>query len=213
MNIEFISLIIEILILLGIGCLFIFQQYLNSYSKEKGKNLATKEDISDITKNVEEIKADYASEIEHLKVDLLLISRKNDILLNEKIRVFKKLQKRLVDFKKYCEASIGTYDKRGYLHPDLDSLSENIDKTTLEHIAELHEIKQEDFIFLSKISRKILKDLHSKCTIMCKLEMETSDNNKEFLKDMISGYKSIMKDIDKCLQSLYEELEFPSIKK
>jgi hypothetical protein len=213
MNIELISLIIEILILLGIGSLFIFQQYLNSYSKEKGKNLATKEDISDITKQVEAIKSANASDIERIKVDLLLISSKNYILLNEKIRVFKKLQKRLVDFKKYCEAALGTYSQRGDFHPNLNSLPENIDKAILQHTTVLHEIQQEDFIFLSEGSQRILSELHKRCCLMCSMEKAIfgEDINSEIVKSSIPAYKSIIVDIDKCLQSLYEELNFPTI--
>ena len=84
---------LQVLILLGIGSLFLFRKYLFSYSSEKGKNLATKEDIGDITRKVEDVKTGYITEIERLKVDLSLLSRKNNILLDEKIRVFKRLQK------------------------------------------------------------------------------------------------------------------------
>lgn len=45
-------------------------QYLISYFKEKGKNLATKEDIKDITQKVEEVKNIYSSSLEKYKVDL-----------------------------------------------------------------------------------------------------------------------------------------------
>jgi hypothetical protein len=37
------------------------------------------------------------------------------------------------------------------------------------------------------------------------------DINSEIVKSSIPAYKSIIVDIDKCLQSLYEELNFPTI--
>ena len=50
---ENIIVILQVCVLLGIGCIFLFRKYLFSYSSEKGKNLATKEDIEDIARKVE----------------------------------------------------------------------------------------------------------------------------------------------------------------
>lgn len=41
--------------------------YLPGYMKEKGKNLATKEDVADITNKIEQVKAEYAKQLEHYK--------------------------------------------------------------------------------------------------------------------------------------------------
>jgi len=41
--------------------------FLGAYFNEKGKNLATKEDVGQITKTVEEIRSEYAKEIEDLR--------------------------------------------------------------------------------------------------------------------------------------------------
>ncbi|WP_028215333.1 hypothetical protein [Paraburkholderia mimosarum] len=41
--------------------------YFSTYLKEKGKNLATKEDIGELTRIVEEIKNEHAKELELLK--------------------------------------------------------------------------------------------------------------------------------------------------
>ena len=207
-----IILILQILILLSVGCLFLFRKYLFSYSAEKGKNLATKEDISEITKKVEDVKSEYVMELEKLKVDLALLSKKHDILLDEKIRVFKKLQKRLVEFKRYCEAALGTYGDRGEFHPNLDVLPQEIDKASLQHLTALHEIEQKDFIFLSEQSRSILSELYQECSMMCSMELAIYGNEKDSntMNSVPRVYSSAMKKIDECLLSLYEELEFPS---
>jgi hypothetical protein len=206
---------LQILVLLGIGSLFLFRKYLFSYSSEKGKNLATKEDIEEITRKVEEVKTEYLVELERLKVELSVLSRKHDILLDEKVRVFKKLQKRLVDFKKYCEAALGSYGDRGEFHPNLNVLDEEIDKASLQHITALHEIEQEDFIFLSEKSRHILSELHSSCSIMCSMELAIQGNKDlpEIMASVPSVYEAAMSNIDQCLQSLYDELRFPSDEK
>ncbi|MCO6413244.1 MAG: hypothetical protein J5I92_10905 [Thiogranum sp.] len=206
---------LQLLALLGIGGLFLIRKYLFSYSSEKGKNLATKEDIEEITRKVEEIKTEYLGEIERLKVELSVLSRKHDILLDEKVRVFKKLQKRLVDFKKYCEAALGSYGDRGEFHPNLEVLDKDIDKASLQHITALHEIVQEDFIFLSEESRRILSELRGNCSIMCSMELAIHGNedNPEIMSSAPSVYEGAMSNIDNCLQSLYEELKFPSNEK
>lgn len=49
----------------------ILKSYLPSYMNEKGKNLATKEDISFITNEVERVKSLYAGEVETLKSTLM----------------------------------------------------------------------------------------------------------------------------------------------
>ncbi|MFV5215526.1 hypothetical protein ACLIIZ_17525 [Azonexus caeni] len=206
---------LQILILLGIGCIFLLRNYLFSYSSGKGKNLATKEDIEEITRKVEDVKSVYVAEIERLKMDLSLLARKHNILLDEKIRVFKKLQKRLVDFKKYCEAALGSYGERSEFHPNLEVLSKRIEKTTLRHLTALHNIEQEDFIFLSKKSRSILSKLHDSCSIMCSMEIAVhgEETGTVMALSTIPVYESAIINIDNCLESLYEELEFPENKK
>ncbi|MEG0009163.1 MAG: hypothetical protein RR721_14100 [Aeromonas sp.] len=203
---------LQILILLGIGCVFLFRHYLFSYSAEKGKNLATQEDIEEITRKIEDVKIAYLTEIEKLKIDLSLLSKKQDILLDEKIRVFKKLQKQLVDFKKYCEASVGSHDARGDFHPTLDSLTSEVYTSTLLHLTALHYIMQEDFIFLSKKSKDILNDLHSRCVTICNIELYISSGNtdSELLNSAIPMYENSIKLIEQCLQGLYDELRFPN---
>jgi len=210
-NMDEIVVGLQILVLLGIGSLFLFRKYLFSYSTEKGKNLATKEDIEEITRKVEEVKSEYIGELEKLKVEMSVLSRKHDILLDEKVRVFKRLQKRLVEFKKYCEAALGTYSHRGEFHPNLGVLDKDIDQASLQHITALHEIEQEDFIFLSSESRRLLSELHRDCSMMCSMEIAIHGNEDD--QSIMSGvppvYKRAMKNIDQCLESLYEELEFP----
>ena len=46
---------------------FIIKNYLPSYFGEKGKNLATKEDVADITRRIEDVKHSYASLLEEQK--------------------------------------------------------------------------------------------------------------------------------------------------
>jgi hypothetical protein len=48
-------------------CFLFIKFFVSSYLSEKGKNLATREDIAEITNKVENVRAQYASLIEELK--------------------------------------------------------------------------------------------------------------------------------------------------
>ena len=53
---------------IGAGVVYLFiKSFLPSYFSEKGKNLATKEDVAAITDKVESVKTDYAKVLEELK--------------------------------------------------------------------------------------------------------------------------------------------------
>src|SRR5687768_15388553 len=62
---------------------FYLKNTLPSYLQEKGKNLATKEDIGEITKTVEGIKTSFILEIEKVKVNLSFLNTSRISLANE----------------------------------------------------------------------------------------------------------------------------------
>jgi len=70
-----------ILILIGL-----YLAFFKSYFSEKGKNLATKEDIGDITSKVEKIKNEFIKETERLKIDLQYTNQIKFSLRSEKIK-------------------------------------------------------------------------------------------------------------------------------
>lgn len=60
---ELINKFLGIFILAGLGLFF-------AYFKKKGENLATKEDIKKITREVESIKHEYSANLESLKASI-----------------------------------------------------------------------------------------------------------------------------------------------
>lgn len=211
METETIILILNIVVIIGIGLIgLLWKSTLKNYLSEKGKNLATKEDIAEITDKVEEVKSTYLIELEKIKVDLSLLSQKHTILFDEKIRVFKKLQKRLVKFKKYCTASYGTYGAVREFHENLASLPNNIEKSALIHLTKLRRIVDKDFIFLSEKSKSLLLGLTNHPTIES-MEIHLYGSDSERIEESAAElYQSTIKEIDTCLIGLYEELEFPA---
>ncbi len=67
-----------ILITAGIGA------YFGSYLMKKGENLATHEDIKDITSTVETVKKQFIEQTEELKADLHVIAQTENDYLKEK---------------------------------------------------------------------------------------------------------------------------------
>lgn len=69
--------------IVGLVVFLLIKFFLPSYFSEKGKNLATKEDIEEITNNIESVKSSYAHVLEELKSDnqlkLAEIEREKDI--------------------------------------------------------------------------------------------------------------------------------------
>lgn len=65
---EWIQIIINVVLIFLLG-LFI-KNYLPSYMNEKGKNLATKEDIQEITKKTEEVQKEFKEGFEYFSSDL-----------------------------------------------------------------------------------------------------------------------------------------------
>ena len=73
-NLDTLLKVFLLLVLLGEGAILLLLRSLRSYATEKGKNLATKEDIGAITHEVEQVRAEYRERFEGL-------SQQNRILL------------------------------------------------------------------------------------------------------------------------------------
>lgn len=64
-------IILDIIIIIGMGALGLFvKNYFPSYMDEKGKNLATKEDVQEITRKTEEVQQEFKVGFEEFSSDL-----------------------------------------------------------------------------------------------------------------------------------------------
>lgn len=111
---EILTIILHCVELVAIICLiFVSKHYFPSYLKEKGKNLATKEDISDITSQIERVKVEYLKEAEEFKLslskELELLKISHTSLQANKVQYFSELIDHLNnihnDFKKLRKPS------------------------------------------------------------------------------------------------------------
>ena len=68
---ETLNLILSVVAILGVAIIaLLWKTYLPSYLKKKAEQLATKEDIGEITEQVKKVETKYSSELEKLRSDL-----------------------------------------------------------------------------------------------------------------------------------------------
>lgn len=89
--------------LVGIILGLIIHNYLPSYMKKKGENLATKEDIGDITEKIEGVKNEYIKENEKLKAVLQVSATQQNIIRDKSREV-------LLNFFEYNLELLAKYD-------------------------------------------------------------------------------------------------------
>lgn len=99
---EWLILVLDLMILLGLGALALLaKNYLPSYAKEKGKNLATRKDIEEITDKIESVKTEYAKQLEGLKSHLTAKSHATTLRFEKEFQVLEKIWTALVS-PPYC---------------------------------------------------------------------------------------------------------------
>lgn len=88
---ETLRLMLDVLIvLIGTVTFFAVKNFLPSYINEKEKNLATKEDISEITETVETIKTSFSKELEFVKADIQFLNQNRfSIISSERTSIIK----------------------------------------------------------------------------------------------------------------------------
>ncbi|MFA7444813.1 MAG: hypothetical protein WCY89_02620 [Flavobacteriaceae bacterium] len=84
---EVVGIILDLLLIV----LLCYGIFFKSYFTEKGKNLATKEDISDITTKIENIKLLNSKELEEFKVTIINKIELSKAIIESKTSVYKEL--------------------------------------------------------------------------------------------------------------------------
>lgn len=88
-------------------------QYIVSYFTEKGKNLATKEDIKDITDKVESVKASYNESLERHKIEL----QREFELDKYRMKLCSSIDNDLIEL---ISCALQTYHSKGIEYPESD---------------------------------------------------------------------------------------------
>lgn len=91
------------------------KSYLPSYAKKKGENLATREDIADITAKIETVKHDYANQLERAKADLSAQLSMHGYRYEKEYEVLSHLTEHLVDLR---DATVSLRPAADFKDPD-----------------------------------------------------------------------------------------------
>lgn len=85
------------------GVVTLLVWYIASYTKEKGKNLATREDIHEITRQIESAKVEYAKDLEGLKSQLNTKFHAHTLKLNKEFECLQEVWSALLDLQCLAE--------------------------------------------------------------------------------------------------------------
>ena len=120
--------------------------FLLSYMKEKGKNLATKEDITDITNKIEGTKSEYIKDIEELKADLQLYigqQSKREVIYKEVSLIIFEIVNSLYDINLYRSLEYETGMDLG-----TRQMVRNLDNDLTNQFTKLKKIVYENNIYI-----------------------------------------------------------------
>ena len=118
-----------------------FKLYFKSYSTEKGKNLATKEDIGEITQIVESIKTSLTIKTEELKSDL---SYKNEHLIH--LRAAERSA--IINYYKATWALVLNFTRTDLIKYDVDNFSDlNKIKDEISNLKYSRDLSESELMF------------------------------------------------------------------
>lgn len=130
------------LILFGIVCGLLLNNFLPKYFGKKGENLATKEDISEITDKIESVKTDYAKLLESTRAELSSQINRHGFRYEKEYEVLNDLTALLVDVR---DASLN-------LRPELDFKDphKSEDDIKIERLQRLYQARRELYVVREK---------------------------------------------------------------
>lgn len=205
---ETLLIVLNVIIILGIiaGGLLL-KGYLPGYAREKGKNLATREDIEVITEKVESVRSQYASSLESIKADLQVESALKSAFQQKCFEAVSEINQLLVDITLYCWKEMAERSpNEHYVWSAVDeSDSKNgfhyyrvaIDKARLVH-----------GMFLTNSAKEHLADLADQIGLLSSMELALMDSDPipEIVESAEQGYRSGLKAVEECRQALMAEL-------
>ena len=124
---DVVIVILNLLVLAGMAVLtLIGKNYFPKYVSEKAKNLATKEDIADITDRIEGVKSGYAHSLEKAKCEYQVKSALQQAFQSKCLEALVAANDLLVDIHLYCWKQIAERSpNEHYVWRNVDDTSEN----------------------------------------------------------------------------------------
>ncbi len=185
------TIIYTVIVILG-G--FILKNLLPSYFNQKGKNLADKEDIAELTKRIESVKQDFSKDIE---------SFKNKLSYEREYKMRQKIEERdaIYDFwsnicewnanlavHKYEDTNFETYKVAKI---NIDQLNKCIRNTTSSHSIILLKVDNEKILEISNLLFQIYNSLMKDVEIYFNVINEIQDNICR--EELLTEHREILK--------------------
>ncbi|WP_027330236.1 hypothetical protein [Marinimicrobium agarilyticum] len=202
---ELIIQVITLVVVVVIG--YFLREFFPSYTKEKGKNLATKEDIREITEKIESVKADYAKSLETLKSKLQLESALKGAYQEKCLGALTAINELLVEITLYCWKQLAERSpNEHYVWSNVDDLDEkrhfHYYRVAVDKVALIHGM------YLTPVARNALSDLSSSIGMLSSMELALLNDHPHpgVLESAASGYSSGLEAVVKCREVLIAEL-------
>ena len=154
----------------------LLRSYLPAYFQEKGKNLATKEDIEVITDKVERVRSQYVSDLERLRADL----REESEILGRRRNLYERLVKALDIFVAGRPAT--QEQKNGFL-ADYSTLWLWAPDSVVRAVTELLDLNAILAEEPNRVDQRTLKQAYTKCILEMRKSSgfpETTLNHEEY---------------------------------
>lgn len=205
---DIVLVILNVLTLAGVVVItLIGKNYFANYVSEKAKNLATKEDITDITNQIENVKSDYALSLERAKTEFQIKSALHQAYQSKCLEALVAVNDLLVEIHLYCWKQIAERSpNEHYVWANVDDTDDDkhfhyyrvaVDKTTMMH-----------GLYLTQNSKSALQELADQIGLLSSMELALIDNDPHpaIEASAESGYESGIKAVEKCREALINEL-------
>lgn len=185
----------------------IWKNYFPKYISEKAKNLATKEDISDITIQIESIKSSYAHSLEKAKSELQIKSALQQAFQSKSLEAVVAVNDLLIEIHLYCWKELAERSpNEHYVWSAVDESSPDkgfhffrvaIDKTAMIH-----------GLYLTDNAKSSLSKLAEQIGLLSSMELALSGSDPDLIieESASSGYETGIKAVERCRASLMSEL-------
>lgn len=205
---EVAGLVLNILVLVGlVVAVLLAKSYFPSYVGEKAKNLATKEDIAEITRRIEEVKLEYAHELETAKVQLQIQSSLKQAFQAQCLHAVESINSLLVNITLYCWGKLA--ERSPNEHYVWSSVDESEGKWNFHYFrVAIDKAILENGLYLTVSAKKHLSELSNQIGLLSSMELalSTDDPDPAIIESAESGYSTGLKAVEKCREGIMGEL-------
>lgn len=198
---NFASVVLAVIVGMLIG------KYFPAYMTEKGRNLATKEDIAEITARIENVKSDYAKGLEKSKSELGLVFALKHAFQDESLTALKSINVVLNDLTLYCWGKLAEIS--GNEHYVWQSVAgEEKDKGLHYFRVAIDRVALENHLYITSHIHEQLSELSDQVGLVSNMELALSveDPDPVIVASQENGYGSVLTAVNICRDAIKKDL-------